>query len=149
MYRPESPRASLYRPESPLSVKSIPSGRVGAILHRMKYGTPPPVLVYRQREPRVIRPRPKMNEFDHVSAQLSVSADGHVHVDLTPPMWYLHLKYYSKGVMPPLPVYLKYMKRFGCTNEQLERCRQVFTKRLQDSDILDQFIDDVFGKSKK
>lgn len=64
-----------------------------------------------------------------------------------PPVLLLHEKYYSKGINPPLGVYLKQMKKFGYTDSELQKIME--RREAWNLDDENAFLEKVFGKKKK
>lgn len=84
---------------------------------------------------------------DWVYTNLKV-VDGKVKVTIEPPpVLVLHEKYYSKGINPPLGVYLKQMKKFGYTDDQLQKIME--RREAWNADEETEFLEKVFGKKKK
>lgn len=60
-------------------------------------------------------------DMSHVVVNLTVTKNGSVKVRMGAPMEELHINYYSKGVKPPIEVYLKALKDFGYPDSTLEK----------------------------
>lgn len=58
---------------------------------------------------------------DYVKVHLTLTKTGKVKVRINAPMAEIYHKYFSKGVKPPTPIYIRALKEFGYPDEVLEK----------------------------
>jgi len=100
-------------------------------------------------EPRIITRNTNDTPIDQVYVNLKCKPKSVQVVIEPPPIMVLQEQYYSKGIMPPLDVYVRQLKKFGYDNETLEHVIDIFTKRENSKKENEEFINAVFGKGKK
>ena len=61
------------------------------------------------------------DDIDYVRVHLTVNKAGKVKVRMNAPMAEIYHNYFSKGVKPPTPVYVRALKDFGYPDEVLEK----------------------------
>lgn len=61
------------------------------------------------------------DNVDHVKVHLTVGKSGNVKVRMNAPMADIYRDYFSKGVKPPTPIYIRALKDFGYPDEVLEK----------------------------
>lgn len=100
-------------------------------------------------EPIVITKKTNSTPIDQVYVNLKCKPKSVQVVVEPPPIMMLQEQYYSKGIMPPLDVYIRQLKKFGYDDETLEHVLETFTKRQNSKKENEEFLDAVFGKGKK
>ena len=100
-------------------------------------------------EKKIKKPYSNPTPIDQPFVQLKVVGD-EVKVTIeAPPMMIVQEVYYSKGVKPPIEVYIRQLKKFGHTDEVLQKVLDYHNKEKQKSKKNTEFLDMVFGKGKK
>ena len=64
-------------------------------------------------------------------------------------MKFLHDTYYSKGIMPPMNVYIQKLRLSGHSEKTLKKVVETFKNRHEEKAETEKFIDTVFGEDKK
>lgn len=100
-------------------------------------------------EPIVITRKTNPTPVDQVYVNLKCKSKSVQVVIEPPPIMVLQENYYSKGIMPPLDVYIRQLKKFGYDDELLEHTLETFTKRQKNKNKDQEFLEIVFGKGKK
>jgi len=100
-------------------------------------------------QPIVIIKKTNATPVDQVYVNIKCKTKGVQVVIEPPPIIILHEEYYSKGVMPPLDIYIHQLKKFGYDDKTLEHVIETFTKRQNSKKENEEFLNTVFGKGKK
>lgn len=100
--------------------------------------------------PRVITKKySNTNEYDFVSVTLTLNSVKGVAIKLEQPMVQLYTNYFNKGVLPPLPVYIQKLKKFGYPEDVLLKVYETYTEREKNKPNLQKFIEQIFIKGNK
>ena len=89
------------------------------------------------------------NEYDFVSVTLTLSKNNEISVKMEQPMVQLYTSYFSKGVLPPLQVYIQKLKKFGYPDDILMKFYETYIEREKNKPNLHKFIDQIFIKGNK
>lgn len=85
--------------------------------------------------------------IDYVTVGLTVTKSGKVKARISAPLAEVYEKYFSKGVKPPTPVYIRALKEFGYPDEVLEKVLLKAQNAPKLKAEMEAVIERVFGTS--